>query len=84
MINTILIALGFRSVQTGSDIVAEVADGFDSMLTKLEEGKDLIDLDITVNQIRITELKEQNKVLGTSKVKALNLIRGIEGIINGR
>lgn len=69
--------------KTGSDIVAEVADGFDSMLAKLEEGKELIDADIETNQDRIAVLKAENKIHGEAKVKALNLIRGIEGIISG-
>ena len=83
MINYLLTVLGIRSNKTGSDIIAEVASSFDDMLAKLNEGNDLITGDIAFNQSRIAELKAENKIHGEAKVRALNLIRGIEGIISG-
>lgn len=83
MINYILTVLGIRSNKTGGDVVAEVASTFDTMVEKLSGAVADIDNDIEFNQGRITELKSKNTVLGADKVKGLNLIRGIEGLING-
>ena len=83
MLNDLLRALGFKKQRGGVELVTEVTATFDEMVGKLKEGIELINDDIDINQSRITQLKADNTVLGGAKVTALNLVRGIEGLISG-
>lgn len=67
--------------RTGTEIVDDAVGQFKSIVVNLSTAISGIDGDISNNQEQIQALKAKNAVLGSSKVQALSLIRGLNDLL---
>lgn len=80
MFNLIKSAVAGRP-ESGRQIIGRVLSSFRAVREDLQQGVALVDAEIADNQSQIDALADTNRILGTDRESALNVIKQIDAIV---
>lgn len=73
----------FPTKKTGPAIIEETIGQFTAIVKKLEQGTQDCMTRVSKNYVTIQELQSQNKEYESAAIKANNVIRGVQALLNG-